>query len=99
MWSGAACRYFHLYRFNLSHKSLALISLFILPPGSALVQSIRSFESTPSILSLVMALTKASSQALLLDANAEKGPEVRGFCETLLSDGRVNGAWSEIVSE
>lgn len=58
---------------------LLLTSLFLLPPGNALVQSIISLLSTPSMLIFFIALTKAASQARLLTAKEAKGRAVNGF--------------------
>ena len=51
------------------------------------------------MLILVIALTKAASQAPLLSAKVVKGTMVRGCWATLLSEGRVNGALPLLVSE
>ena len=87
------------YHFNRSNKLLLLISRFLLPPGSALVQSTRPAPSTPSMLILVMAATNAKSHAPLLTAKVPNGIAVIGFCAMLLSAGRVKGAPPFFVSE
>jgi hypothetical protein len=74
------------------------MSLFLLPPGSALVQSINPLWSTPIMLILVIALTKARSQAPLLSAKVLNGSIVSGFCAMLLSEGSVKGALPLLVS-
>lgn len=78
---------------------LLFTSLFLLPPGSALVQSIKFVSSTPSMLILTIAPTKAESHMPLLAAKVEKGMAVRGFCAMLLSDSSVKGAEPRLVSE
>jgi hypothetical protein len=87
------------YHFKRSNRLLLLISRFLLPPGSALVQSINPSASTPSMLILVIAPTNATSHAPLLAAKVLNGIAVIGFSETLLSAGRVKGACPLLVSE
>lgn len=51
------------------------------------------------MLILVMALTKAWSQAALFSAKTLNGIIVNGFCAMFLSAGSVNGALPLLVSE
>jgi hypothetical protein len=87
------------YQLNLSNNPLLLTSLFLLPPGSALVQSTMSPASTPNMLSLLIALTNATSHAPLLTENVLNGTVVSGFCAMFLSAGSVKGARPLRVSE
>lgn len=87
------------HHFRRSKILLLLISRFLLPPGKALVQSIRPLALTPIMLILVMALTNAASHAPLLSAKLLKGTVVSGWSAMFLSDGSVKGAWPFLVSE
>lgn len=70
---------FVAYHFKRSNRLLLLISLFLLPPGSALVQSTSPAPSTPNMLIFVIALTNATSHAPLLTAKLLNGIAVMGF--------------------
>jgi hypothetical protein len=87
------------YHPNLSNSPLLLTSLFLLPPGSALVQSTMSPASTPNMLILLIALTNATSHTPLLNEKELKGTVVRGCCAMFLSAGSVKGARPSRVSE
>jgi hypothetical protein len=91
--------YYPVYHLKRSKMLLLLTSRLLLPPGSALVQSIKFLFSTPSMLILTIAPTNAESHKPLLAAKVEKGIAVRGFCAIFLSDSRVNGALPLLVSE
>lgn len=74
-------------------------SLFLLPPGSAEVQSIKPLWFTPSMLSLSMAGTNARFQAPWLAANVFIEVPVKKLFAMFLSLGIVTGARPVMVSE
>ena len=66
------------YHLRRSKMLLLRTSLVLLPPGSALVQSMSPLLSTPNMLIFCIALTNAASHMLLLSANALNGTAVNG---------------------